>query len=110
MIKHNELAARLNSRLYKDTTVNEEEDKLSVIEEILPIPNSPDHANINAACTNLKTNRVIIIDTIEFAINVLSFGYAAQFLLNGNWPVLGTIAVGYTINFIFNKILFLFSS
>ena len=106
MIKHNELANRLNNRLYKDTAENEEDDKvLSVIEEL-----SPEVETTNTVEKIYTPIQRHLIDYIEFVINVVCFGFAAQLLLNATWPIIGTLAVGYSINFIFNKILFLFSS
>jgi hypothetical protein len=112
MIKHNELAARLNSRLYKDTTANIEEDKiLAAIEEISLKEELPQIESVIESQPSTQS-RVItnIINYIEFAFNVVCFGYATEFLFNASWPILGTLAVGYTINFLFNKILFHFSS
>jgi len=103
MINHNELATRLNKRLYKDTITNIEEDNLALIEETIPAI-QPD--NIEKSQSNIIS---LIVNYIEFAFNVILFGYATQFILNANWPIFGILAVGYTINFIFNKILFLFS-
>lgn len=98
MINHNALAARLNKRLYKDTNEIEE----TIIEEIRPTTS----VSVNTA---KKYPTINYIEYIEFIVNIICFGYATQVIFQNNWSILGVLAVGYSINFIINKTLSLFS-
>jgi len=101
MINHNALASRLNKRLYKDT------DNIEHIEEI-PI----EEISLDVSVTdniNKKTPSLNFINYIEFIVNIICFGYATQVIFQNDWSILGVLAVGYSINFIINKTLSLFS-
>ena len=106
MISHNALANRLNKHLYRDTTVNEElKASTNTIQTIVEAVPSNEEVQTPQPTDSLSDK---FIEFLDFGLNVVCFGFAAQFLLNATWPILGTLAVGYTINFILKKILYNF--
>jgi len=108
MIKHNELAVRLNNHLYKDTNAIEEEiNNPIIIEESQHTASSSIDAVSSSNKFQLKLTSIAILDMI---INIMCFGYATELLLGVTWPFLGIVAVGYSVNFILNKILNIFST
>lgn len=105
MINDNELAKLLNKRLYKDTNVNIEED--NILKEI-QVENNTEYIE-----EEKTVDKKIYLNDIKkyliFLFNVFAFGFATQTLLDKQWPIVGTLAIGYAISYILNKTFFLFS-
>lgn len=106
MISNNALGSKLNAYKYKDSDTNQPES--SVKEESIKqnvVDEKIDEDQTDQRLTTLNLLYDTVINTITLLLNSTCFGYGLELVLGASWPILGTLAVGYSINFVLNKTL-----